>query len=88
MQKVGRSINEGKAVRDKLKKAFEEKQQILQKDQRNKFKKGEEDLKKQNLVLSDKAKRKERKGTTREIYAVAAKNDAISKGNFRYGKPV
>ncbi|MFI5390175.1 MAG: OmpH family outer membrane protein [Bacteriovoracales bacterium] len=60
VQKVLLTINEGKAVRDKLKKAFEEKQQILQKDQEE-IKKGEEDLKKQNLVLSDKAKEKKEK---------------------------
>ena len=33
VQRVLLTITEGKAVRDKLKKAFEEKQQILQKDQ-------------------------------------------------------
>ena len=60
VQKVLLSISEGKAVREKLKKAFEEKQQILQKDQEE-IKKGEEDLKKQGLVLNDKAKDKKEK---------------------------
>jgi outer membrane protein len=60
VQRVLLTINEGKAVRDKLKKAFEEKQQILQKDQEE-IKKAEEDLKKQALVLNDKAKDKKEK---------------------------
>ena len=60
VQRVLLTITEGKAVRDKLKKAFEEKQQILQKDQEE-IKKIEEDLKKQTLVLNDKAKDKKEK---------------------------
>lgn len=91
VQRVLLTINEGKAVRDKLKKAFEEKQQILQKDQEE-IKKGEEDLKKQALVLSDKARDKKEKELQGKFMQLQQKTMAfqkeISEMENQFKKPI
>jgi len=60
IQRVLVTINEGKAVRDKLKKRFDEKQKIVKKEEAA-IRKLQEDLKKQAMVLNDKAKAKKEK---------------------------
>ena len=91
VQRVLLTITEGKAVRDKLKKAFEEKQQILQKDQEE-IKKSEEDLKKQTLVLSDKAKDKKEKELQGKFMQLQQKTMAfqkeISEMENQFKKPI
>ena len=65
IQRVLITINEGKAVRDKLKAQFDEKQKIVKKEEAD-IRKLQEDLKKQAMVLNDKAKaKKEREIQTR-----------------------
>lgn len=91
VQKVLLSINEGKAIRDKLKKSFEEKQQILQKDQEE-IKKIEEDLKKQGLVLNDKAKEKKEKEIQAKFMQLQQKTmqfqKEISEMENQFKKPI
>jgi outer membrane protein len=91
VQRVLLTITEGKAVRDKLKKAFEEKQQILQKDQEE-IKKSEEDFKKQTLVLSDKAKDKKEKEIQGKFMQLQQKTMAfqkeISEMENQFKKPI
>lgn len=91
VQRVLLTITEGKAVRDKLKKAFEEKQQILQKDQEE-IKKIEEDLKKQTLVLNDKAKDKKEKEIQGKFMQLQQKTMAfqkeISEMENQFKKPI
>ena len=60
IQRVLITINEGKAVRDKLKGQFDEKQKIVKKEEAD-IRKLQEDLKKQAMVLNDKAKAKKEK---------------------------
>ncbi|TDJ04892.1 MAG: OmpH family outer membrane protein [Deltaproteobacteria bacterium] len=60
IQRVLVTIKEGKAVRDKLKKRFDEKQKIVKKEEAA-IRKLQEDLKKQAMVLNDKAKAKKEK---------------------------
>lgn len=55
VQNVLLSIEEGKRVREKLKKKFDEKQGIIKKEE-DKIKKAQEDFQKQSLVMNDKAK--------------------------------
>ena len=55
IQQVLLTIKEGKSVRDKLKKEFEKKKKVLDKEQ-GKIKKMQEDFQKQSLVMSEKAK--------------------------------
>lgn len=55
VQNVLLSIEEGKRVRDKLKKKFDEKQSVIKKEE-DKIKKAQEDFQKQSLVMNDKAK--------------------------------
>ena len=60
IQRVLITIKEGKAVRDKLKKQFDEKQKVVKKEEAD-IRKLQEDLKKQAMVLNDKAKAKKEK---------------------------
>ncbi len=55
VQKVILSVNEGKKIKETLKKTFEEKQKILKKEE-DKIRKMQEDFKKQSLVMNEKAK--------------------------------
>ena len=55
VQKVILSVNEGKKIKEKLKKTFDEKQKILKKEE-DKIRKMQEDFKKQSLVMNEKAK--------------------------------
>ena len=55
IQRVLLSVKQGIIVRDKLKKEFEKKKVVLDKEQ-GKIKKMQEDFQKQSLVMSDKAK--------------------------------
>jgi outer membrane protein len=60
IQRVLITIKEGKAVRDKLKSQFDEKQKFVKKEEAE-IRKLQEDLKKQAMVLNDKAKAKKEK---------------------------
>jgi outer membrane protein len=60
IQRVLITIKEGKAVRDKLKSQFDEKQKVVKKEEAE-IRKLQEDLKKQAMVLNDKAKAKKEK---------------------------
>ncbi len=91
VQKILLTINEGKAVRDKLKKSFEEKQAILKKDQEE-IQKGEEDLKKQMAVLNDKAKEKKEKELQGKFMQLQQKTmqfqKEISEMEAQFKKPI
>jgi outer membrane protein len=78
VQRILLTINEGKAVREKLKKVFEEKQQILKKDQEE-IQKIEEELKKQSAVLSEKAKEKKEKDAQAKFMALQQKTMQFQK---------
>jgi len=60
IQRVLISIKEGKAVRDKLKKQFDDKQKIVKKEEAA-IRKLQEEFKKQAMVLNDNAKAKKEK---------------------------
>lgn len=55
IQKVITNIKEGKSVQKKLEKSFNDKKQLLSKEE-SKIKKAQEDYKKQSMVLADQAR--------------------------------
>ncbi|MGZ3856429.1 MAG: OmpH family outer membrane protein, partial [Bacteriovorax sp.] len=55
VQKVLVTVNQGQAVRDQLKKSFDEKQKVL-KDEEDKIRKLQDDYQKKASVLNDKEK--------------------------------
>lgn len=57
IQKVLVSVKEGKSVQASLKKSFDSKKKLLEKDE-NKIKKAQESYKKQSAILADSAKMK------------------------------
>jgi outer membrane protein len=78
VQKVLVTVNQGTAVRDQLKKAFEEKQKIL-KDEEEKIRKMQEDYQKKSSVLNDKEKMKKEREIQDKIMAIQQKTSTYQK---------
>ena len=78
IQKVLLTINEGKGVREKLKKSFDKKQEILKKDE-DKVRKMQESFKKQSLVMSDTAKRTKQESIQKAIMQLQQKSQGFQK---------
>ncbi|OUR98622.1 hypothetical protein A9Q84_04185 [Halobacteriovorax marinus] len=72
VQKVIISVNEGKMIKNKLKKKFDEKQKILKKEE-NKIRKMQENFKKQSLVMNEKAKGQKQKEIQESIIKLQQK---------------
>ena len=91
IQQVLLSIKEGQGVRDKLKKSFEEKQKVLQKDE-DKIRKMQENFKKQSLVMNDKAKMAKQEEMQKAILDLQQKSQTFQKEiqdmEQRYKKPI
>ena len=77
VQKVLISVNQGQAVRDQLKKAFDEKQKVL-KEEEDKIRKLQDDYQKKASVLNDKEKGKKEREIQDKIVAIQQKT-----GNFQ-----
>lgn len=78
VQKVLISVNQGTAVRDQLKKAFEDKQKIL-KDEEDKIRKSQEDYQKKASVLNDKEKMKKEREIQEKIMNIQQKTSGFQK---------
>lgn len=78
VQKVLVSVNQGVAVRDQLKKSFDEKQKIL-KDEEDKIKKLQEDYSKKASVINDKEKAKKEREIQEKIIAIQQKTASYQK---------
>jgi outer membrane protein len=78
VQKVLVSVNQGVAVRDQLKKAFEEKQKIL-KDEEDKIRKMQDDYQKKATVLNDKEKMKKEREIQEKIMTIQQKTSGFQK---------
>ena len=78
VQKVLISVNQGVAVRDQLKKSFDEKQKIL-KDEEDKIKKLQDDYSKKASVINDKEKSKKEREIQEKIIAIQQKTSAYQK---------
>jgi outer membrane protein len=78
VQKVLVSVNQGVAVRDQLKKAFEEKQKIL-KDEEDKIRKMQDDYQKKATVLNDKEKMKKEREIQEKIMTIQQKTSGYQK---------
>ena len=78
VQKVLISVNQGQAVRDQLKKAFDEKQKIL-KDEEDKIRKLQDDYQKKASVLNDKEKGKKEREIQDKIVAIQQKTAGFQK---------
>lgn len=78
VQKVLISVNQGQAVRDQLKKAFDEKQKIL-KDEEDKIRKMQDDYQKKASVLNDKEKGKKEREIQEKIVGIQQKTAAFQK---------
>lgn len=78
VQKVLISVNQGVAVRDQLKKSFDEKQKIL-KDEEEKIKKLQDDYSKKASVLNDKEKAKKEREIQEKIIAIQQKTSGYQK---------
>lgn len=78
IQKILLSINEGKAVRTKLKKVFDEKQKILKKDEAE-IKKLQQDFQKQSLVMNAKAKAKKERDIQGKMIKLQQKSQSYQK---------
>ena len=72
VQKVLITVTQGQAVRDQLKKTFDEKQKIL-KDEEDKIRKLQDDYQKKASVLNDKEKSKKEKEIQEKIIAIQQK---------------
>lgn len=72
VQKVLLTVDEGKKVRETLKKKFDEKQKIIKKEE-DKIMKMRQDFEKQSLVMNDKAKLKKQKEIQGLIIALQQK---------------
>jgi len=72
LQKVLNTIKEGKEVNDKLKKTFDEKKEVLTKEE-EKIKKAQEEYMKQAALLSAEAKRKKESELQQNIIALQKK---------------
>jgi outer membrane protein len=78
VQKVLITVNQGVAVRDQLKKSFDEKQKVL-KDEEEKIKKLQEDYSKKASVLNDKEKAKKEREIQEKIMGIQQKTAAYQK---------
>ena len=78
VQKVLLTVNQGVAVRDQLKKSFDEKQKIL-KEEEEKIKKLQEDYSKKASVLNDKEKGKKEREIQEKIMAIQQKTSTYQK---------
>ncbi len=78
VQKVLLSVKEGKSVRKTLKKSFDEKQEIIKKEE-NKIKKLQEDYQKQSAVIDAKTKAKKEQEIQGRIMALQQKTMAFQK---------
>ena len=78
VQKVLISVNQGQAVRDQLKKAFDEKQKQL-KEEEDKIRKLQDDYQKKASVLNDKEKGKKEREIQERIVAIQQKTAAYQK---------
>ena len=78
VQKVLITVNQGTAVRDQLKKSFDEKQKIL-KDEEDKIKKLQDDYSKKASVINDKEKAKKEREIQEKIIAIQQKTSAFQK---------
>lgn len=78
VQKVLISVNQGTAVRDQLKKAFDEKQKIL-KDEEEKIRKMQDDYQKKASVLNDKEKMKKEREIQEKIMNIQQKTAGYQK---------
>ncbi len=78
VQKVLLTVNQGAAVRDQLKKSFDEKQAIL-KTEEEKIRKMQEDYQKKVTVINDKEKMKREKEINDSILAIQQKTNAYQK---------
>lgn len=78
IQKILVSVNQGKAVRAKLKKEFEKKQKTI-KAEENKIRKSQASFKKQSLVMNDKAKVKKERAIQQKIIALQQKTMQFQK---------
>jgi outer membrane protein len=78
VQKVLVSVNQGVAVRDQLKKAFEDKQKIL-KDEEEKIRKMQDDYQKKASVFNDKEKMKKEREIQEKIMNIQQKTSGYQK---------
>lgn len=78
VQKVLITVNQGVAVRDQLKKSFDEKQKVL-KDEEDKIKKLQEDYSKKASVINDKEKSKKEREIQEKIIAIQQKTQSYQK---------
>lgn len=78
VQKVLISVNQGQAVRDQLKKSFDEKQKVL-KDEEDKIRKMQDDYQKKASVLNDKEKGKKEREIQEKIVAIQQKTASYQK---------
>jgi outer membrane protein len=78
VQKVLITVNQGTAVRDQLKKTFDEKQRTL-KDDEDKIRKLQDDYSKKASVLNEKEKSKKEKEIQDKIIAIQQKTQGFQK---------
>ena len=78
VQKVLITVNQGQAVRDQLKKAFDEKQKVL-KDEEDKIRKLQDDYQKKASVLNEKEKGKKERDIQEKIVAIQQKTATFQK---------
>ena len=78
VQKVLITVNQGTAVRDQLKKSFDEKQKVL-KDEEEKIKKLQDDYSKKASVINDKEKAKKEREIQEKIIAIQQKTAGFQK---------
>jgi outer membrane protein len=78
VQKVLVTVNQGSAVRDQLKKAFEDKQKIL-KDEEEKIRKMQDDYQKKASVLNEKEKMKKERDIQEKIMNIQQKTSTYQK---------
>jgi outer membrane protein len=78
VQKVLISVNQGQAVRDQLKKSFDEKQKVL-KDEEDKIRKMQDDYQKKASVLNDKEKGKKEREIQEKIVSIQQKTAGFQK---------
>lgn len=91
VQKVITSVNEGKRIKDKLKKEFESKQKILKKEEEA-IRKLQKDFQKQSLVMNDKAKQKKQQEIQEKIIKLQQKTQGFQREiqdlEAKYKKPL
>lgn len=78
VQKVLITVNQGTAVRDQLKKSFDEKQSILKKEEEA-IKKLQDDYAKKASVINDKEKAKKEREIQEKIIAIQQKTSTFQK---------